>query len=239
MAGPDGPDLPLAVNWTIDIPVEHPAEPAAAARGAAQPSRRRAGQAGGTAAELADAEAGRPCGRCSRRAAGDGARARSTSCRTSWPPSPAARRSCCRAATAPRPTSTTPSRTSAATSAPCCRWPSCSPTARRMPVVKVARIAGQYAKPRSSDIDSLGLPSYRGDIINSLATTPTPRRRPVPDGARLRQRLRRDEPGARGHHHRDGVAAGVHDWNQEFVLTSAPASGTSGSPVRSTGPCAS
>ncbi len=37
-----------------------------------------------------------------------------------------------------------------------------------MPVVKVARIAGQYAKPRSADIDSLGLKSYRGDMINSL-----------------------------------------------------------------------
>ena len=38
-----------------------------------------------------------------------------------------------------------------------------------MPVVKVARIAGQYAKPRSSDIDALGLKSYRGDMINGFA----------------------------------------------------------------------
>src|SRR5215216_7366887 len=37
-----------------------------------------------------------------------------------------------------------------------------------MPVIKLGRIAGQYAKPRSSDIDSAGLPSYRGDMINSL-----------------------------------------------------------------------
>ena len=44
-----------------------------------------------------------------------------------------------------------------------------------LPVVKVARIAGQYAKPRSLATDSLGLPSYRGDIINSLATTPEAR----------------------------------------------------------------
>src|SRR6185312_2111095 len=44
-----------------------------------------------------------------------------------------------------------------------------------MPVVKVARIAGQYAKPRSSALDALGLPSYRGDIINSLATNPAAR----------------------------------------------------------------
>ena len=43
-----------------------------------------------------------------------------------------------------------------------------------MPVVKVARIAGQYAKPRSADIDALGLTSYRGDMINGFA--PTPRR---------------------------------------------------------------
>ena len=41
-----------------------------------------------------------------------------------------------------------------------------------MPVVKVARIAGQYAKPRSSDIDALGLPSYRGDMINGFAAEP-------------------------------------------------------------------
>ena len=38
-----------------------------------------------------------------------------------------------------------------------------------MPVVKVARIAGQYAKPRSADVDALGLRSYRGDMINGLA----------------------------------------------------------------------
>ena len=40
-----------------------------------------------------------------------------------------------------------------------------------MPVVKIARIAGQYAKPRSSDIETQGtlaLPSYRGDIINGV-----------------------------------------------------------------------
>jgi 3-deoxy-7-phosphoheptulonate synthase len=37
-----------------------------------------------------------------------------------------------------------------------------------MPVVKVARIAGQYAKPRSSDTDALGLKSYRGDMVNAF-----------------------------------------------------------------------
>jgi 3-deoxy-7-phosphoheptulonate synthase len=42
------------------------------------------------------------------------------------------------------------------------------------PVVKVGRIAGQFAKPRSSDfeeLDGLKLPSYRGDIINSIEFT--------------------------------------------------------------------
>jgi 3-deoxy-7-phosphoheptulonate synthase len=39
------------------------------------------------------------------------------------------------------------------------------------PVVKVGRIAGQFAKPRSSDTEKQGdveLPSYRGDIINAI-----------------------------------------------------------------------
>ncbi|MCR4942331.1 MAG: 3-deoxy-7-phosphoheptulonate synthase class II [Campylobacter sp.] len=39
------------------------------------------------------------------------------------------------------------------------------------PVVKVGRVAGQFAKPRSSDTESVGdktLPSYRGDIINGF-----------------------------------------------------------------------
>ncbi len=39
------------------------------------------------------------------------------------------------------------------------------------PVVKVARVAGQFAKPRSSDfeeVDGVRLPSYRGDIINEI-----------------------------------------------------------------------
>src|SRR6201988_2538355 len=44
-----------------------------------------------------------------------------------------------------------------------------------VPVIKVARIAGQYAKPRSSDIDALGLRSYRGDMINGFAPDPAAR----------------------------------------------------------------
>ncbi len=42
----------------------------------------------------------------------------------------------------------------------------------RKPVIRVGRIAGQYAKPRSADDETRGdvtLPSYRGDIVNSLA----------------------------------------------------------------------
>jgi 3-deoxy-7-phosphoheptulonate synthase len=47
-----------------------------------------------------------------------------------------------------------------------------------MPVVKLGRIAGQYAKPRSSDIDASGRPSYRGDMVNDLdgERTPDPQR---------------------------------------------------------------
>ncbi|UTD29702.1 class II 3-deoxy-7-phosphoheptulonate synthase [Bradyrhizobium sp. WD16] len=47
-----------------------------------------------------------------------------------------------------------------------------------VPVVKVGRIAGQFAKPRSSPTEKLNgveLPSYRGDIINDIAFTPEAR----------------------------------------------------------------
>jgi 3-deoxy-7-phosphoheptulonate synthase len=46
------------------------------------------------------------------------------------------------------------------------------------PVVKIGRIAGQFAKPRSSPTekkDGIELPSYRGDIINDIAFTPEAR----------------------------------------------------------------
>lgn len=52
------------------------------------------------------------------------------------------------------------------------------------PVVKVGRIAGQFAKPRSSDIEAKGdvkLPSYRGDIINGIEFDEKSR---IPDPAR-------------------------------------------------------
>jgi 3-deoxy-7-phosphoheptulonate synthase len=47
-----------------------------------------------------------------------------------------------------------------------------------LPVVKVGRIAGQFAKPRSSPMEKIGgveLPSYRGDIVNDIAFTPEAR----------------------------------------------------------------
>ena len=48
-----------------------------------------------------------------------------------------------------------------------------------MPVVKIGRIAGQFAKPRSSSVEKqngVELPSYRGDIINGFEFTPEERR---------------------------------------------------------------
>jgi 3-deoxy-7-phosphoheptulonate synthase len=57
----------------------------------------------------------------------------------------------------------------------------------KVPVVKVGRMAGQFAKPRSSNtetIDGVELPSYRGDIINELAFTPEAR---IPDPSKMLQ----------------------------------------------------
>ena len=54
-----------------------------------------------------------------------------------------------------------------------------------LPVVKVGRMGGQFAKPRSSDsetIDGVTLPSYRGDIINSVEFTESAR---IPDPKRM------------------------------------------------------
>ena len=54
-----------------------------------------------------------------------------------------------------------------------------------MPVVKVGRVAGQFAKPRSSPmeaVDGIELPSYRGDMINAMPFTEKDR---VPDPKRL------------------------------------------------------
>ena len=95
------------------------------------------------------------------------------------------------------------------------------------PVVKVGRMAGQFAKPRSSDtetLDGVTLPSYRGDIINDNAFTETAR---VPDPARMVKAynqaastlnlLRAFSRGGMADLHK------VHQWNRDFVSKS-PAS---------------
>ncbi len=51
--------------------------------------------------------------------------------------------------------------------------------AAEMPVIKMGRMAGQFAKPRSSDTetrDGVTLPAYRGDIVNGYDFTPESRR---------------------------------------------------------------
>ncbi len=92
------------------------------------------------------------------------------------------------------------------------------------PVVKVGRIAGQFAKPRSSDSetkDGVTLPSYRGDIINSIefskeAREPDPQRMIMAyNQAAATQNLLRAF--ARG-----GFAdlSKVHRWNLDFTKKS-------------------
>ncbi|HEU5006727.1 MAG TPA: 3-deoxy-7-phosphoheptulonate synthase class II [Jatrophihabitantaceae bacterium] len=86
-----------------------------------------------------------------------------------------------------------------------------------MPVVKLGRIAGQYAKPRSSDLDASGLPSYRGDMVNDLhgERTPDPRRilRAYSTAASTLNLLRAYAAG--------GLASleKVHAWNTAFART--------------------
>lgn len=55
----------------------------------------------------------------------------------------------------------------------------------KLPVVRVGRFAGQYAKPRSADMETIGemtLPSYRGDMVNGPAFTSEAR---IPDPRRM------------------------------------------------------
>ncbi|HEX2312662.1 MAG TPA: 3-deoxy-7-phosphoheptulonate synthase [Thermomonospora sp.] len=52
----------------------------------------------------------------------------------------------------------------------------------RLPVVRAGRVAGQYGKPRSAPMDALGLPVYRGDIVNAPEPSPAAR---VPDPERM------------------------------------------------------
>ena len=93
-----------------------------------------------------------------------------------------------------------------------------------MPVVKVGRIAGQFAKPRSSDTEKQGdveLPSFRGHIINDIGFSESERRaqpnRLLMAYNRAAATLNLVRAFTRG-----GFAdlSQVHQWNQEFVADS-------------------
>ena len=93
-----------------------------------------------------------------------------------------------------------------------------------MPVVKVGRIAGQFAKPRSSDTETQGdveLPSFRGHIINDIGFSENERRaqpnRLLMAYNRAAATLNLVRAFTRG-----GFADlnRVHQWNQEFVADS-------------------
>ncbi len=92
-----------------------------------------------------------------------------------------------------------------------------------LPVVKVTRMAGQFAKPRSADTEpDTGLPSYRGDAVNGFAATADERR---PDPQRLVRAyhsssatlnlLRAFATGGFADLHQ------MHAWNRDFVAASA------------------
>ncbi|MBU0483769.1 MAG: 3-deoxy-7-phosphoheptulonate synthase class II [Proteobacteria bacterium] len=92
------------------------------------------------------------------------------------------------------------------------------------PVVKVGRIAGQYAKPRSSDtemVNGVELSSYRGDMVNGIEPTPEARR---PDPKRMLKGyyLACSTMNIVRAFTRGGFAAldRVHAWNNEFVKNS-------------------
>jgi 3-deoxy-7-phosphoheptulonate synthase len=94
-----------------------------------------------------------------------------------------------------------------------------------VPVVKVGRIAGQFAKPRSSGtetIDGVELPSFRGHMVNDIDFTPSAR---VADPERLitayqqsASTLNLVRAFTKGGF---GDLSRVHAWNQEFVASSA------------------
>lgn len=90
-----------------------------------------------------------------------------------------------------------------------------------MPVVKVGRLAGQFAKPRSAPTETIGgveLDSYRGDMVNGMEFTPESR---TPDPERLMRvynqsaatlnLLRAFAQGGYADLHK------VHQWNLDFV----------------------
>jgi 3-deoxy-7-phosphoheptulonate synthase len=93
-----------------------------------------------------------------------------------------------------------------------------------VPVVKIARMAGQFGKPRSSGLevrDGTGLPAYRGDAVNGLEFTPQSR---TPDPGRL---LRAYHCSAVTLNLCRSLSTGgyadlrqAHAWNQDFVRES-------------------
>lgn len=96
--------------------------------------------------------------------------------------------------------------------------------AAQVPVVKVGRIAGQYAKPRSADTETragVTLPTYRGDAVNGIEFTPEARRH---DPRRLVEVY--NASAATLNLVRAFVTGGfadlrtVHTWNSDFVRNS-------------------
>jgi 3-deoxy-7-phosphoheptulonate synthase len=93
-----------------------------------------------------------------------------------------------------------------------------------VPVVKVGRIAGQFAKPRSADFERVGeddLPAFRGHIVNDQAPTAAAR---VPAADRLVQAYHQSASTLNlvRAFTKGGFAAldRVHAWTQEFVASS-------------------
>jgi 3-deoxy-7-phosphoheptulonate synthase len=96
-----------------------------------------------------------------------------------------------------------------------------------VPVVKVGRMAGQYAKPRSADTETRAgqtMPAYRGDMVNDFAFDPVAR---IPDPQRLVTAYHRAS--ATLNLVRAFTTGGfadlrrVHDWNTGFVENAANA----------------
>jgi 3-deoxy-7-phosphoheptulonate synthase len=93
--------------------------------------------------------------------------------------------------------------------------------ASKVPVVKVGRMAGQFAKPRSSDVEEQGgvsLPSYRGDIVNDIAfeessRNPDPQRmiRAYSQASATLNLLRAYASGGYANLHK------VHSWTLDFM----------------------
>jgi 3-deoxy-7-phosphoheptulonate synthase len=94
-----------------------------------------------------------------------------------------------------------------------------------LPVVKMGRMAGQFAKPRSSPTETIGanvIPAFRGHIVNDMAPTAEAR---VADPERLVQAYHQSASTMNllRAFTKGGFAdlTKVHVWNQEFVASSA------------------